>query len=61
MKTYPVTVTMAFSIEASSEDTAQERAETVVDALVSSKLPKPLQKWWPDLEAPDIEVEEGED
>ena len=60
MKTYPVTVTLSFSIEASNDEVAQTRAETVVDALVSFKAPKSFPRWWPDIEAPEIEVEEGE-
>lgn len=60
MKSYPVTVTMDFVIEAGSEEKAQERAEAVVDALVSFTAPKVLPAWWPDLEAPEIEISEGE-
>ena len=60
MKSYEVTVTTTFVIEASNDEKAQERAEAVVDALVSFTEPKPFPKWWPDLEAPEIEIGEGE-
>lgn len=60
MKTFPVTLTITFSIDASKEEVAQERVEAVVDALVSFKAPKPFPQWWPDLDAPEIEIEEGE-
>lgn len=60
MKTYEATITLAISVEASSEEVAQTRVEKVADALTSFTLPKPLPKWWPDIEAPEIEIGEGE-
>lgn len=60
MKSYEVTATITFFMEASGEEVAQKRAEAVMEALVSMTEPKPLPGWWPDIEAPEIEIGEGE-
>ena len=60
MKTFPVTVTITFAIEAPNEKIAQGRVDAVMDSFVASKAPRILPAWWPDLEAPEIEIGEGE-
>lgn len=59
MKDYSVSVEVSFSIQATTEKTAQDRAQQVVEAL-SGTPPVRLPRWWPDdLEFAEPQVEEA--
>lgn len=57
-KDYSVTLTMTFSVSASNEEKAQERAEAVEQALLEGKWPKFSKSWCGDLES-QVEIEEA--
>ena len=58
MKDYTATLTLTFSYQAQNEEQAQERAELLAEHLALN-APKPVRPWWPDMEAPEVEVEEA--
>ena len=55
MKDFTVTVELMFSVQAGTEEKAQERAQEVVDTL---EVKHPPAKWLGDVEIGEPEVEE---
>jgi len=57
-KSYSVGVTLRYNVQAPNEEKAQERADEVLEAILTGK---PIKKSWfeDNLEADDAEVEEG--
>ena len=59
MKDYAVTITLTVKIEARDEEQAQERAKLLAYNVTLLPAPNRARPWWPDMETPDVEVEEA--